>query len=115
MKKACFSLIIILLLIPFQSIVEAHSGRTDSRGGHNCSEKSKAKGLCSGYHYHNGGGGSSSGSSSSSNGSSPSGVIHHRAVVHQKEQEHQNRLDLLKWKLLLKRNLKVKKLGMQQA
>lgn len=33
----------------------AHSGRTDSSGGHNCSEKSQAKGLCSGYHYHNGG------------------------------------------------------------
>lgn len=30
----------------------SHSGRTDSRGGHNCSAKSKAKGLCSGYHYH---------------------------------------------------------------
>ncbi|WP_144395596.1 HNH endonuclease [Pleionea sediminis] len=34
----------------------AHSGRTDSSGGHNCSAKSKAKGLCTGYHYHNGGG-----------------------------------------------------------
>lgn len=43
----------------------AHSGRTDSSGGHNCSEKSQAKGLCTGYHYHNGGS-SSSGSSSSS-------------------------------------------------
>ena len=31
---------------------EAHSGRTDSRGGHNCSEQSKRKGLCTGYHYH---------------------------------------------------------------
>ena len=29
-----------------------HSGKTDSNGGHNCSEKSKKKGLCSGYHYH---------------------------------------------------------------
>ncbi|KQX68462.1 YHYH domain-containing protein [Paenibacillus sp. Root444D2] len=45
----------------------AHSGRTDSSGGHNCSAKSIAKGLCSGYHYHNGG--SSSGSDSSSGGS----------------------------------------------
>lgn len=35
--------------------VSAHSGRTDSSGGHNCSAKSIAKGLCSGYHYHNGG------------------------------------------------------------
>ena len=31
---------------------EAHSGRTDSNGGHNCSEQSKRKGLCYGYHYH---------------------------------------------------------------
>ena len=29
-----------------------HSGRTDSNGGHKCSDKSKQKGLCSGYHYH---------------------------------------------------------------
>lgn len=35
--------------------VVAHSGRTDSSGGHNCSATSQAKGLCSGYHYHNGG------------------------------------------------------------
>ena len=32
--------------------VLGHSGRTDSRGGHNCSEASKRKGLCTGYHYH---------------------------------------------------------------
>ena len=31
---------------------EAHSGRTDSYGGHNCSDQSKRKGLCTGYHYH---------------------------------------------------------------
>lgn len=29
-----------------------HSGGLDSRGGHNCSDKSKRKGLCTGYHYH---------------------------------------------------------------
>ena len=33
-------------------IKNEHSGGTDSRGGHNCSESSKRKGLCSGYHYH---------------------------------------------------------------
>lgn len=33
-------------------IKNGHSGRTDSNGGHNCSESSKRKGLCSGYHYH---------------------------------------------------------------
>ena len=31
---------------------EAHSGRTDAYGGHNCSDQSKRKGLCTGYHYH---------------------------------------------------------------
>ncbi|WP_251029149.1 MULTISPECIES: YHYH domain-containing protein [unclassified Bacillus (in: firmicutes)] len=64
------SLCCLFLLLP--STVSAHSGRTDSNGGHNCSEKSIAKGLCSGYHYHNGGG-SSSGGSSSSDSSSSSG------------------------------------------
>ena len=29
------------------------SGRTDKNVGHNCSQKSIKKGLCSGYHYHN--------------------------------------------------------------
>jgi len=53
---------LLLLLIP-TSTIQAHSGRTDSSGGHNCSEKSKAKGLCTGYHYHNGGNGSSSSTS----------------------------------------------------
>ena len=36
----------------FNEMVVGHSGRTDSRGGHNCSDASKRKGLCSGYHYH---------------------------------------------------------------
>ncbi|WP_232016610.1 YHYH domain-containing protein [Paenibacillus baekrokdamisoli] len=34
------------------SVASAHSGRTDKHGGHKCSEKSKKKGLCTGYHYH---------------------------------------------------------------
>lgn len=45
-------LVCVLILTP---ITHAHSGRTDANGGHNCSEKSKQKGLCSGYHYHNSG------------------------------------------------------------
>ncbi|MFV8817126.1 YHYH domain-containing protein [Haliea sp. E17] len=32
--------------------VNSHGGGLDSRGGHNCSAKSKEKGLCTGYHYH---------------------------------------------------------------
>lgn len=57
MKK--WSLLFTLLLcVSFHTDAEAHSGRTDGNGGHNCSEKSVAKGLCTGYHYHNGGGGS---------------------------------------------------------
>ncbi|MFF2446497.1 YHYH domain-containing protein, partial [Neobacillus sp. NPDC058068] len=58
----------IMFTLALGSSVDAHSGRTDSNGGHNCSEKSKAKGLCTGYHYHNGG--SSSGGSSTKVGSS---------------------------------------------
>ncbi|MBM7605589.1 hypothetical protein JOC75_003612 [Metabacillus crassostreae] len=60
------AIITLIFSIVFGSSVYAHSGRTDSSGGHNCSEKSQAKGLCSGYHSHNGGGDSSSGESSSS-------------------------------------------------
>ena len=44
---------LMLTLVSGQAI--AHSGRTDSSGGHNCSQKSKDKGLCTGYHYHNDG------------------------------------------------------------
>lgn len=33
-------------------LVNGHSGGLDKNGGHNCSEKSKKKGLCTGYHYH---------------------------------------------------------------
>jgi len=70
MKKICI-LIAFLLFIPFNGMVDAHSGRTDSSGGHNCSEKSKAKGLCSGYHSHNGGGDTSSSDSPSTSTPSP--------------------------------------------
>ena len=48
MKKILF----IVLLFTLNTSVLAHSGRTDSNGGHNCSEKSKRKGLCTVYHYH---------------------------------------------------------------
>jgi len=50
MKK----IILISALIFFLGNISlhAHSGRTDASGGHNCSEKSIRKGLCSGYHYH---------------------------------------------------------------
>ena len=43
---------VVLVLVLFTQYSSAHSGRTDSSGGHNCSEKSQKKGLCSGYHYH---------------------------------------------------------------
>lgn len=51
MKKITLLAIIIVALISCQ-VVFAHSGRTDSSGGHNCSQKSKNKGLCYGYHNH---------------------------------------------------------------
>lgn len=71
MNKKLFFLLLVCF-VGFSSVSYAHSGRTDANGGHNCSQKSIAKGLCSGYHYHNGGGatGSSSGGSSSSSRSS---------------------------------------------
>lgn len=47
--------LVILILVMSSPLADAHSGRTDANGGHNCSAKSKAKGLCTGYHYHNGG------------------------------------------------------------
>lgn len=43
-------LVLTVLLISAPSF--GHSGRTDSNGGHNCSQKSIDKGLCTGYHYH---------------------------------------------------------------
>ena len=49
MKK---SLLVTLILVACSTTALAHSGRTDSNGGHNCSQKSVNKGLCSGYHYH---------------------------------------------------------------
>lgn len=68
--KTGFIALAVMLL--FATVASAHSGRTDANGGHNCSQKSKDKGLCTGYHYHNSGK-SSGGSSSSSGTSSGSG------------------------------------------
>lgn len=36
----------------FNAPLLGHSGGLDANGGHNCSEKSKQKGLCTGYHKH---------------------------------------------------------------
>jgi hypothetical protein len=55
MKKYLIILAIITLLHLSNTPTYAHSGRTDSNGGHNCSASSISKGLCTGYHYHNGG------------------------------------------------------------
>lgn len=57
------AILALLFTFIFGTASFAHSGRTDSSGGHNCSQKSQEKGLCSGYHYHNGGGSSSGGAS----------------------------------------------------
>lgn len=51
--KSLIKAILFLVVTSLASYSLAHSGRTDSFGGHNCSAKSKQKGLCSGYHYHN--------------------------------------------------------------
>lgn len=65
MEKKVF-LFTLLFVLLFGTFASAHSGRTDSSGGHNCTEKSIAKGLCTGYHYHNGGGSTGSGGSTTS-------------------------------------------------
>jgi len=49
MKK---TIITLLSLLVISTSALSHSGRTDSAGGHNCSQKSINKGLCDGYHYH---------------------------------------------------------------
>ena len=46
-------LLLALVFLSLNTLSFGHSGRTDSNGGHNCSQKSKEKGLCTGYHYHN--------------------------------------------------------------
>ena len=51
--KHLMTVSLILVMASLTSYSSAHSGRTDSNGGHNCSQKSINKGLCSGYHYHN--------------------------------------------------------------
>ena len=48
-----FKTLVVLSLTIIASYSLAHSGRTDSNGGHNCSQASQEKGLCYGYHYHN--------------------------------------------------------------
>ncbi|MEC0092393.1 YHYH domain-containing protein [Paenibacillus macquariensis] len=53
MKKIIVLSIALTVLLGISSSAYAHSGRTDKNGGHNCSAKSKQKGLCTGYHYHN--------------------------------------------------------------
>ncbi|WP_055108560.1 copper amine oxidase N-terminal domain-containing protein [Paenibacillus ihumii] len=55
MKKVVTLVVSLALLLSTQTAALAHPGRTDANGGHNCSEKSKQKGLCTGYHYHNSG------------------------------------------------------------
>ena len=50
MYKYILTLMAFIFLMPNDLL--AHSGRTDSNCGHNCSESSKKKGLCTGYHYH---------------------------------------------------------------
>ena len=43
---------IVFLFVLMTHNVMAHGGGLDNQGGHNCSDKSKRKGLCSGYHTH---------------------------------------------------------------
>ncbi|MEB2299364.1 copper amine oxidase N-terminal domain-containing protein [Lysinibacillus xylanilyticus] len=53
MKKLVLFITMLSLFMATSLTADAHPGRLDSNGGHKCSDKSKEKGLCSGYHYHN--------------------------------------------------------------
>lgn len=70
MKKFILASTIILFSLLVPNTVLAHSGRTDSSGGHNC-----YTGSCAGtYHYHNGGGYSGGGGVVPVRGPVPSAV-----------------------------------------
>ncbi|GIP53009.1 copper amine oxidase N-terminal domain-containing protein [Paenibacillus vini] len=63
----------LLLIFSSMSVISAHPGRTDSKGGHTCKTNCTKWGLEYGeYHYHNGKGSSSKDSSSKSSSSSSS-------------------------------------------
>jgi len=65
---------LLVLTLAGASPALAHPGRLDANGGHNCSEKSKAKGLCTGYHYHRGGSSGSQETTGSTGGKSSGGT-----------------------------------------
>lgn len=93
MKK--IGILMLVLFMALSPVVNAHSGRTDSNGGHNCSEKSKAKGLCSGYHYHNGGNSSEAGSSgSTTSGSKKATTSNTKASEASKEKKSYSKSNL---------------------
>ena len=50
MKKLIIAVLVIFTVTAMSAV--SHGGRLDKNGGHNCSAKSKKKGLCTGYHYH---------------------------------------------------------------
>ncbi|MDA9677279.1 hypothetical protein N9T77_01425 [Pseudomonadota bacterium] len=50
MNKYLFTLVAFMFFMPTD--LTGHSGRLDKSCGHKCSDSSKQKGLCSGYHYH---------------------------------------------------------------
>lgn len=81
MKKLVLFLAMITLFFTTTTIADAHPGRLDSNGGHNCSDKSKAKGLCTGYHYHNGNSGSGSSSGGQSSYTQPTKAIQAPALT----------------------------------
>ncbi|MBI6863837.1 copper amine oxidase N-terminal domain-containing protein [Lysinibacillus fusiformis] len=81
MKKSVLFLAMITLFFTTTTIADAHPGRLDSNGGHNCSDKSKAKGLCTGYHYHNGNSGSGSSSGGQSSYTQPTTAIQTPALT----------------------------------
>lgn len=85
-----------LLLTLLGSAVSAHSGRTDANGGHNCSAKSKEKGLCTGYHYHNSGSSSTTKTTKSSTSTKSSTQKSNKQSVKQVETKVQHKESTVK-------------------
>lgn len=106
LKKMCIMLMCISMLFSYNSMALAHSGRTDSSGGHH--DYKNVSGLGP-YHYHCGGypahlhkngvcpytdGGSSSGSSSSTTTTKKTSKYYQSSVV----KKVQNKLNKLGYK-----------------
>ncbi|NEU32013.1 copper amine oxidase N-terminal domain-containing protein [bacterium LRH843] len=52
MRKLAILIMALTLFLSVTQFANAHPGRTDASGGHNCSDNAKKNELCTGYHFH---------------------------------------------------------------